>query len=147
MYKNILVPTDGSPLSRAAAEKAVKLAKVVGAKITAFFAAPAATPILYKGLLPTGLMTTTEHKALVEKAAAQHLGYIEKIAKKAGVPFRATHCTDEYPASAILATAKKEKCDLIYIASHGRTGFRKTLLGSQTTKVLADSPIPVLVHR
>ena len=147
MYKNILVPTDGSPLSRVAAERAVKLAKVVGAKITAFFAAPAATPILYKGLLPTALMTTTEHKALVEKAAAQHLGYIEKIAQKAGVPFKATHCTDEYPASAILATAKKEKCDLIYIASHGRTGFRKTLLGSQTTKVLADSPIPVLVHR
>ena len=147
MYKNILVPTDGSPLSRAAAEKAVKLAKTVGAKITAFFAAPAATPILFKGLLPTGMMTSTEHKALVEKAAAQHLGYIENLAKKAGVPFKSTHCTDEYPASAILATAKKEKCDLIYIASHGHTGFRNTMLGSQTTKVLAESPIPVLVHR
>ena len=147
MYKNILVPTDGSPLSRAAAEKAVKLAKTVGAKITAFFAAPAATPIVYKGLLPTGLMTTTEHKALVEKAAARHLGYIENLARKAGVPFKATHRTDEYPASAILAAAKKEKCDLIYIASHGHTGFRKTMLGSQTSKVLADSPIPVLVHR
>lgn len=147
MYKNILVPTDGSPLSRAAAEKAVKLARTVGAKITAFFAAPAATPILYKGLLPVGLMTTNEHKALVEKAAAQHLGYIENLAKKAGVAVKSVHCTDEYPASAILKTAKKEKCDLIYIASHGHTGFRKTLLGSQTTKVLADSPIPVLVHR
>lgn len=147
MYKNILVPTDGSPLSRAAAEKAVKLAKTMGAKITAFFAAPAATPVLYKGLLPVGLMTTTEHKALVEKAAAQHLGYIENLAKKAGVAVISVHCTDEYPASAILKTAKKEKCDLIYIASHGHTGFRKTLLGSQTTKVLADSAIPVLVHR
>ena len=147
MYKNILVPTVGSPLSRAAAEKAVKLAKTVGAKITAFFAAPAATPIVYKGLLPTGLMTTTEHKALVEKAAARHLGYIENLARKAGVPFKATHRTDEYPASAILAAAKKEKCDLIYIASHGHAGFRKTLLGSQTTKVLANSTIPVLVHR
>jgi len=147
MYKNILVPTDGSPLSRAAAEKAVKLAKVHGAKITAFFAAPASTPILYKGLLPKGLMTTTEHKALTEKAAAQHLGYIENLSKKAGAPFKGTYCTDEYPASAILAVAKKEKCDLIYIASHGHTGFRRTLLGSQTTKVLADSPVPVLVHR
>lgn len=147
MYKNILVPTDGSPLSRAAAEKAVKLAKTVGAKITAFFAAPAATPILFAGLLPTGMMTTTEHKALVEKAAAQHLGYIENLAKKAGVPFKSTHCTDEYPASAILVTAKKEKCDLIYIASHGHSGFKNSLLGSQTTKVLAESPVPVLVHR
>lgn len=147
MYKNILVPTDGSPLSRAAAEKAVKFAKTVGAKITGFFAAPAATPVLYKGFLPKGLMTTTEHKTLTEKAAAQHLGYIENLAKKAGVSFKGVHCTDDYPASAILATAKKEKCDLIYIASHGHTGFRKTLLGSQTTKVLADSTIPVLVHR
>jgi nucleotide-binding universal stress UspA family protein len=147
MYKNILVPTDGSPLSRAAAEKAVRLAKTVGAKITAFFAAPAATPILYKGMLPTGFMTTTEHKALVEKAAAQYLGYIENLANKAGVPVKSVHCTDEYPASAILAAAKREKCDLIFIASRGHTGFRKTLLGSETTKVLADSPIPVLVHR
>ena len=85
--------------------------------------------------------------ALVEKAAARHLGYIENLARKAGVPFKATHRTDEYPASAILAAAKKEKCDLIYIASHGHAGFRKTLLGSQTTKVLANSTIPVLVHR
>jgi nucleotide-binding universal stress UspA family protein len=147
MYKNILVPTDGSPLARAAAEKAIKLAKIHGAKITAFFAAPAPTPILYKGLLPKGLMTTTAHKALTEKAAAQNLGYIENLAKKGGVPFKSVYFTDDYPASAILATAKKEKCDLIYIASHGHTGFRKTLLGSHTAKVLADSPISVLVHR
>ena len=147
MYKNILVPTDGSPLSRAAAEKAVKLAKITGAKITAFFAAPALTPVIYKGLLPVGFGTTGEHKALVEKAAAQHLGYIEVLAKKAGVPVKSTHATDDYPASGILAAAKKEKCDLIYIASHGHTGFRKSLLGSQTAKVLADSPVPVLVHR
>ena len=147
MYKNILVPTDGSPLSRAAAVTAVKLARITGAKITAFFAAPAPTPMIYKGLLPVAFTTTTEHKAMVEKAAAQHLGYIEALAKKAGVPVKCTHVTDEYPASAILAAAKKEKCDLIYISSHGHTGFRKTLLGSQTAKVLADSPVPVLVHR
>lgn len=147
MYKNILVPTDGSPLSRAAAEKAIRLAKVTGAKITAFFAAPAPTPIIYKGLMPTGFTTTSGHKAIAEKAARHYLGTIENLAKKAGVAFKGVHCTDEYPASAILAAAKKEKCDLIYIASHGHTGFRKTLLGSQTTKVLADSTIPVLVHR
>ena len=147
LYKNILVPTDGSSLSRAAAEKAIKLAKLSGAKITAFFAAPAPTPMIYKGLLPVGYGTTTEHKALAEKAAAQNLQYIENLAKKAGVPFKGAHVTDDFPASAILAAAKREKCDLIYIASHGNTGFRKTMLGSQTSKVLADSPVPVLVHR
>lgn len=56
MYKNILVPTDGSPLSRAAAVKAVKLAKIVGAKITAFFAAPSPTPLVFEGLLPVGFI-------------------------------------------------------------------------------------------
>lgn len=147
MYKNILVPTDGSPLSRAAAAKAMKLAKITGARVTAFFAAPAPTPILYKGLMPAGLMTTTQHKALAEKAARQHLGHIEALAKAAGVRVKSLHATDDFPASAILATAKKEKCDLIYIASHGRTGFRNSLLGSETQKVLAQSPIPVLVHR
>ena len=147
MYKNILVPTDGSPLSRAAAEKAVKLAKTLGAKITAFFAAPAPTPMIYKGLLPVGYATTTEHAALAEKAAAKYLGFVEDLAKKAGVPVKCVHVTDEFPASAILAVAKKEKCDLIYIASHGHTGFRNSLLGSQTQKVLAQSPIAVLVHR
>lgn len=147
MYKNILVPTDGSPLSRAAAEKAVKLAKITGAKVTAFFAAPAPTPVLYKGLIPTALMTTTEHAALAEKAAQLHLQFVEKLAKKAGVSVKSAHVTDDFPASAILKVAKKEKCDLIYIASHGRSGFRNSLLGSQTTKILADSPIPVLVHR
>jgi nucleotide-binding universal stress UspA family protein len=147
MYKNILVPTDGSPLSRAAAARAVKLAKSVGAKITAFFAAPAPTPMLYKGLLPVGFITTTEHAKLAERAAAQHLQYVEKLAQSAGVKVKSVHLTDDFPASAILAVAKKEKCDLIYIASHGSTGFKNSMLGSQTQKVLAQSPIAVLVHR
>jgi nucleotide-binding universal stress UspA family protein len=147
MYRNILVPTDGSPLARAAAVKAVKLAAVTGAKITAFFAAPAPTPVVFKGLLPVGYTTPAEHEALVERAAALHLQAIEKLAQKAGVRVKSVHVTDEYPASAILAVAKQEKCDLIYIASHGHRGFRNSLLGSQTTRVLAESPIPVLVHR
>jgi len=147
MYRNILVPTDGSPLARAAAAKAIKLAKLAGARVTAFFAAPAPTPMVYKGLLPVGYGTTSEHAALAERAAAQALGYVEKLAQKEGVRCKSLHVTDDYPASAILAAAKKEKCDLIYMASHGHRGFRNSLLGSQTTKVLADSPIPVLVHR
>ena len=147
MYKNILVPTDGSPLSRAAAAKAVKLAKLVGAKITAFFAAPSPTPLVFEGLLPVGFINPTQHAAFVEKAAKQYLGSIEKLAQAAGVQVKSLHVTDEFPANAILAVAKKEKCDLIYIASHGHSGFKNSLLGSQTQKVLAQSTVPVLVHR
>lgn len=147
MYKNILIPTDGSPLSKAAAAKAVQLAKIVGARVTAFFAAPAPTPMVYKGLLPVGYMTPSKHAELTEQLAARHLEQVEKLAQAAGVRCKSVHVTDEFPAEAILAAAKREKCDLIYIASHGRTGFRKTLLGSQTQKVLAQSTVPVLVHR
>jgi nucleotide-binding universal stress UspA family protein len=147
MYKNILVPTDGSPLSRAAAAKAVKLAKIVGAKITAFFAAPSPTPLVFEGLLPVGFINPAQHAALVEKVAKQHLEYIEKLALAAAVKLKCLHATDDFPASAILAVAKREKCDLIYIASHGSSGFKDSLLGSQTQKVLAQSTIPVLVHR
>ena len=57
------------------------------------------------------------------------------------------HTTDDFPATAILAVAKREKCDLIYIASHGSSGFKDSMLGSQTQKVLAQSSIPVTVHR
>lgn len=147
MYKNILVPTDGSPLARAAAVKAVKLAKLAGARVTVFFAAPAPTPMLYKGFLPVGYGTTPEHEQMAAKAAEQALGYVEKLGAKEGVRVKSVHVTDDYPASAILAVAKKEKCDLIYMASHGHRGFRNSMLGSQTTKVLAESPVPVLVHR
>ena len=111
MYKNILVPTDGSPLSRAAAAKAVEFAKSVGAKITAFFAAPAPTPLVYKGMLPVGFITPSKQAKLTENLAAQHLERVEKLARAAGVPVKSVHVTDDYPASAILATAKKEICD------------------------------------
>ncbi len=124
-----------------------RLAKLYGGKITAFFAAPAATPMIYKGFLPVGFMSTVEHGELSERAARRLLEAVEKLATAAGVKVKSLHVTDDFPASAILAVAKREKCDLIYLASHGTSGFRDSLLGSQTHKVLAQSPVSVLVHR
>ena len=147
MYKNILIPTDGSPGSRAAAVAGVKLAKALGARVTAFFAAPAPTPVVYENLLPVGFVQPNEHAEMIEKAAAKYLGAIEKAAKSAGVKCKSVHVTDDFPADAILRVAAKEKCDLIHISSHGRTGLARVLLGSETQKVLAQSKIPVLVHR
>jgi len=147
MYKHILIPTDGSDLSRAAALQGVKLAKALGAKVTAFFAAPAATPVVYKGFLPVGYGTQEEHAAAIEKAAAKYLGVIEKACAAAGVPCQSVHETNEFAAEAIMAIAAKRKCDLIFMASHGRKGLAGALLGSQTHKVLTHSKIPVLVYR
>jgi len=80
-------------------------------------------------------------------AAAKQLGVIEKAAKKAGVRCECLWVTDEFPANAILAMAKRKKCDLVYMASHGRRGLTGVLIGSETQKVLARAKIPVLVHR
>ena len=141
MYKNILVPTDGSALSRSAITAAVKLAKSVGAKVTAVYASPPATP------LPVGYGTSGAHAAAIRKAADNYLGVVEKAAKAAGVPCKLIHVTSDFPADVILATAKKEKCDLIVIASHGERGLKRILLGSQTQKVVAGAKVPVFVHR
>jgi nucleotide-binding universal stress UspA family protein len=147
MYKNILIPTDGSPLSRAAVLAGVGLAKSMSAKVTGFFAAPPATPIVYKDLLPVQYMTTRKHAAAIKAATERYLGDISDAAKKAGVPCKCVSVTSDFPADAILATAKKEKCDLIFMASHGRRGLAGVILGSETQKVLTQTKIPVLVHR
>ncbi len=147
MYKNILVPTDGSALSRAAIAAAVKLAKSTGAKVTAFYAAPPATPLVYENLLPVSYVTSGEHAAAIKKAVERHLDVAAKAAKAAGVKCKLVHVTSDFPADAILTAARKEKCDLIFIASHSRRGLARMLLGSETQKVIANAKIPVLVHR
>jgi nucleotide-binding universal stress UspA family protein len=147
MYKHILIPTDGSPLSRKAIVNGVKLAKAVGAKVTGLFAAPPATPVVYEDFVPVGYMTPQQHAAMIEKTASRYLGVIEKAARSAGVACECVRVTNDFPADAILAIAKKNKCDLIFMASHGRRGLASVLLGSETQKVLAHARIPVLVSR
>lgn len=147
MYKNILIPTDGSDASRRAIAAGVKLARLCGARVTAVFAAPAATPILFRDSLPAGYATPRENEVLIGRAAAGHLGVIEKAAKAARVRFTGVTVKSDFPADAILGVARKNKCDLIVMASHGRRGLRGLLLGSETQKVLAASTIPVLVQR
>ena len=147
MYKHILIPTDGSDLSRAAALSAVKLAQALGAKVTAFFAAPAPTPLVYDGFLPIGYTTQEGHGALIEKTAQKYLGVIERACSQAGVACKSVYVTNEYAADAIMEAARKHRCDLIHMGSHGRRGLTGVLVGSQTQKVLAQSKVPVLVYR
>ena len=147
MFKHILIPTDGSPLSRAAAEAGIELAKALGARVTGFFAAPAPTPVIYQGAIPVGLTTLEKHRKMIKKAADEYLAAVEKAAGEAGVKYVGVTVTSDFPADAILETAKKRKCDLIFMASHARHGINEILLGSQTRKVLAQSHVPVLVYR
>ena len=147
MFKHILVPTDGSELSGKAIRAGVDLAATVGAKVTGFFAAPAATPVIYGDLLPVGYVAPDEHAALIQAATRKHLGLIEETARAAGVPVDVVSVTSEYPAESIVETARDRGCDLIFMASHGRRGLKGILLGSETHKVLVHSGIPVLIYR
>ena len=147
MYKHILVPTDGSKLSGEAAAAGVKLARALGARVTALFAAPPATPIIFKAMLPVGYATPGGHKAIIDKAARAYLGAVEKAARAAGVRCESVSVTSDFPADAILETATKRGCDLVFMASHGRRGLKGMLLGSETQKVLAGARLPVLVYR
>jgi len=147
MYHNILLPTDGSPLSRKAIRAGIKLAKVVGARVTGFYAAPPATPLEYRGMFPVGYADPTTRARVIEKTASKYLAVITEAARAAGVRCKVEHVTDDFPAEAIVAAARRHKCDVIFMATHGRHGFKRSMLGSQTQKVLSLSQVPVLVHR
>lgn len=147
MFRHLLVPTDGSPLSNAAAKAAVALAKSLGAKMTGFFAAPEYHPRIVGEYIPRDFMGPEAYAEHVRQLGDKHLGAIEKLARAAGVPFSADQVTHDYPFEAIITAAKRNKCDLIYMASHGRSGLGAVILGSETNKVLTHSTIPVLVHR
>jgi nucleotide-binding universal stress UspA family protein len=147
MFAHILIPTDGSALSERAAAAAVRLAAALGARLTALFVAPAPTPLVYEDMLPVGYLDPKQHAEAIERASARHLEAVGELAAAAGVPCECVSFTGEYPAEAILETAKRRKCDLVFMASHGRRGLKAVLLGSETQKVLTHAKVPVLVYR
>lgn len=147
MYKHILLPTDGSPLSARAAASGVALAKALGARVTGLYVAPPATPLVFRRRLPIGYVTTAQHVRMIEQEAEKALGAVEKAAKAAGVSCKVEQVVGDFPADTILATAKRRRCDLIVMASHGRRGLNAILLGSETQRVLIHTKLPVLVVR
>lgn len=147
MFKHILVPTDGSDLSRQTARRAVSFAKEAGAKVTAFFAKPD-FPITYFGEGALIDPTTPEAFAqLADQQAADYLSEIKNLCDESGVDCNTLSETCDVPYEAIIAAAERCDCDLIFMASHGRRGLGGFLLGSETNKVLTHSKIPVLVYR
>ena len=147
MFRNIMVPIDGSTLSRKAIKSAVALAKMSGAKITGFHVAPAYTFNVYADYVPPNFVMPKEYETRAKKVAEKHLEAVKKEATAAGVKVDCFYVTSDFPADAIVKAVKKYGCDLIAMASHGRSGLSKMILGSETQKVLANTTIPVLVMR
>lgn len=146
MYKHILIPTDGSELSKKAIKAGIALAKAVGAKVTGFYAAPDISyTIGYAEIAPYLSKVNLEEEA--KKQAEEYLSVVGKQAQAAGVEADTAWIVHHSPYVAIIETAKKKHCDLILMASHGRSGLSALVLGSETTKVLTHTKIPVLVYR
>lgn len=145
MFKKIMLPTDGSALSRKAAKQAAKIAAAVGARLVAFHVAPAYRFEVYADYVPPDFESPQDYAARVKKIAGRHLAAIEKIAAAAGVPCESAYVLSDFPADAILKAAKKHGCDAIAMATHGRSGLAKVLLGSETVKVLTHAKLPVIV--
>ena len=147
MYTNLLVATDGSKLSERAVGHAIDLAKKLGAKVTAFYAAPDYPEPVYSEGIIYEMMSRKEYAALAAADADKILAKVAKKAEAAGVACEMHHALTRAPWEAILAAAKKHKCDVIVMGSHGRGGLAALFLGSETQKVLAHSKLPVIVAR
>ena len=147
MFKHVLIPTDGSPVARKAVRAGVALARDLGAKVTAYYALGMIQPYAFGDgyILDTSTLLDIDRQA--KEVGQKYLAEVEKAAKAAGVPCQTLMTKPETPAEGIIAAAKMRKCDVIFMASHGRGEFASLVLGSVTQKVLARSKVPVLVYR
>lgn len=147
MYQRILVATDGSTLSKKAVTSAIELAATCHAELLALKVVPRYPQAYFEGSIPL----SAEEVARVEKqwaeSAQTQLAAVEKTAKAKAVNTQTLVVKSDVVSDAIIAAAKKQKADLIVMASHGRKGIKRLLLGSETLQVLTHSHIPVLVLR
>ena len=147
MYQKILVATDGSTLSKKAVTSAIELAALAGASLVVLKVVPRYPQSYFEG----GIALQAAEMGRVEKQWADSsqaiVDAVQKVAEAKGVKAKGVTVKSDLVSDAIIATAKKNKCDLIVMASHGRRGIKRLLLGSETQLVLTHSHVPVLVLR
>jgi nucleotide-binding universal stress UspA family protein len=147
MYKRIMVATDGSTLSKKAVAHAIDLAALSGAELVAIKVTPRYPQSYFEGSLP---LTATEVNKIEKQwtdAAQKIVDGVAKAAKAKGVTTKAVVVKSDIVSDAVIAAAKKHKVDLVVMASHGRRGIKRLLLGSETQQVLTHANVPVLVLR
>jgi nucleotide-binding universal stress UspA family protein len=144
MYKHILIATDGSELAGRAVTTGLTLAKAFKASVTAVTVTEPWSAMVTGE--PALVFPIEEYEKAAAENAARILSGVSTATKNAGVECETVHVND-FPAEGIVETATVHGCDLIVMASHGRRGLSKLLLGSQTSRVLTLSTVPVLVCR
>jgi len=146
MYKHILIPTDGSELAGHAVTHGLSLAKSMGAKVTVVVVeAPFNVFSVSESRARHMSEEFTKHEEQIKKHAAAVLSHARDKAKASNVPCDTLQMEHEQPYQAIISAANDKGCDLIVMASHGRSGISAVLLGSVTNKVLTHTKTPVLV--
>lgn len=149
LFKHILVPTDGSELSRQAADRAIAIATAMGSRLTFFHARPERRQSFFGGE-GGGYVDQMSEEEFERQSLALAKGYLETLQAMAtarGVGSEQWIGDAMAPYEAIIDAATSRGCDLIVMASHGRRGIKSLILGSETQKVLTHSKIPVLVYR
>jgi nucleotide-binding universal stress UspA family protein len=145
MYKHILIATDGSDLATKALTQGLSLAKALASQVTVVTVTePWATQVTGEAAIA---FPFEEYEKAVAANAAETLSKANEAATKAGVTCTTVHVKERHPAEGILETGKALSCDLIVMASHGRRGLSRLLLGSQAHNVVTHSTIPVLIYR
>jgi nucleotide-binding universal stress UspA family protein len=145
MYRHLLIATDGSELANNAVAHGLALAKAVGAKVTAVTVTEP-FPAFAIGDASVAL-PIQEYEEAASSSAANILGEVSAAAKMKGVACEVVHVNDQLPAQGIVQTAKATGSDLIVMASHGRRGLSKLVLGSQANEVVSQTAVPVLICR
>lgn len=151
MYNHILISTDGSDVAQKGVDHGLSLAKALGAKVTVMTATEPFPFSASMGGVGAGWVPGPNDVALYEEGqkefADKLLARIKAAAEQMGVETATLHVPDLRPAEAIIEAAKSQGCSLIVMASHGRRGLGRLILGSQTSEVLTYSSVPVLVVR
>ena len=147
MYARILVATDGSSLSKKAVSDAIGLAATCGAELIALKVVPRYPQAYFEGSIPLNAKDVARIEAQWSDEAQTAVDAVKKQAEAKGVKAKAVVSRSDIVSDAIIAAAKKQKADLVVMASHGRKGIKRLLLGSETQQVLTHCHVPVLVLR
>lgn len=147
MYQKILITTDGSSVSQHTACAGVKFARQMGAEVLALFVAPEYQYPVYVEIVPPAYPSEEEYVQQMKRLGEEYMGSILRAAEGCGLKHACMTAFSDAAALKIVDVAEQQHCDLIFMGSHGRSGWGQLLLGSVTNKVLSHTTKPVLVHR
>ncbi|MCJ7799066.1 MAG: universal stress protein [Polaromonas sp.] len=147
MYTRILVATDGSTLSKKAVNSAIDLAGAIGADLVALYVVPRYPVSYFEGGVTISMQDVERTEKQWSDKGQAVVDAVQQAAQAEGIKAKAVVVRSDLVAESIMSAAKKHKCDLVVMASHGRKGVKRVLLGSETQHVLTHSTVPVLVLR